>query len=35
MDSICLIEQGTIVEHGRHNDLMAKQGRYYALNQTL
>ncbi|EEX92608.1 cysteine/glutathione ABC transporter membrane/ATP-binding component [Vibrio orientalis CIP 102891 = ATCC 33934] len=35
MDSICLIEQGRIVEHGSHNELMAEQGRYYALNQTL
>jgi len=35
MDSICLIEQGAIVEHGSHDDLMAEQGRYYALNQTL
>lgn len=35
MDSICLIEQGEIVEHGSHNDLMQKQGRYYALSQTL
>lgn len=35
MDSICLIEQGRIVEHGNHDELMAEQGRYYALNQTL
>lgn len=35
MDSICLIEQGRIVEHGNHDALMAEQGRYYALNQTL
>lgn len=35
MDSICLIEQGEIVEHGSHNDLMQQKGRYYALSQTL
>lgn len=35
MDSICLIEQGRIVEHGNHDELMAEQRRYYALNQTL
>lgn len=35
MDSICLIEQGEIVEHGSHNELIAKQGRYFALTQTL
>ncbi|ANW23242.1 cysteine/glutathione ABC transporter ATP-binding protein/permease CydC [Vibrio coralliilyticus] len=35
MDSICLIEQGQIVEHGGHQALLEKQGRYFALNQTL
>jgi ATP-binding cassette subfamily C protein CydC len=35
MDSICLIEQGQIVEHGNHQALLEKQGRYFALNQTL
>ncbi|WFB47029.1 heme ABC transporter ATP-binding protein/permease CydC [Vibrio coralliilyticus] len=35
MDSICLIEQGQIVEHGSHQVLLEKQGRYFALNQTL
>ncbi|AXN30128.1 MULTISPECIES: heme ABC transporter ATP-binding protein/permease CydC [Vibrio] len=35
MDSICLIEQGQIVEHGSHQALLEKQGRYFALNQTL
>lgn len=35
MDSICLIEQGQIVEHGSHQTLLEKQGRYFALNQTL
>lgn len=35
MDSICLIEQGEIVEHGSHQALLNQQGRYFALNQTL
>ncbi|KJY84874.1 amino acid ABC transporter permease [Vibrio galatheae] len=35
MDSVCLIEQGEIVEHGSHHALIEKQGRYYQLNQTL
>ncbi|RTZ16621.1 cysteine/glutathione ABC transporter ATP-binding protein/permease CydC [Vibrio aquaticus] len=35
MDAICLIEQGQIVEYGNHQDLLAQQGRYYTLNQTL
>ncbi len=35
MDAICLIEQGQVVEHGSHDALLAKQGRYYQLNQTL
>lgn len=35
MDSICLIEQGQIVEHGSHSELITQQGRYYALSQTL
>lgn len=35
MDSICLIEQGEIVESGSHSQLIAKQGRYFELNQTL
>ncbi|MEX0336306.1 cysteine/glutathione ABC transporter ATP-binding protein/permease CydC [Vibrio tubiashii] len=35
MDSICLIEQGEIVEHGTHQQLIEQQGRYFALNQTL
>ncbi len=29
MDSICLIEQGEIVEHGSHSDLLAQKGRYF------
>ncbi len=35
MDAVCLIENGQIVEHGTHRDLLAKQERYYQLNQTL
>lgn len=35
MDSICLIEQGEIVEHGSHQELLRQKGRYYELNQTL
>lgn len=35
MDTICLIEQGEIVEHGNHHQLLAEQGRYFQLNQTL
>ncbi|MZI93678.1 cysteine/glutathione ABC transporter ATP-binding protein/permease CydC [Vibrio sp. CAIM 722] len=35
MDSICLVEQGQVVEHGSHDELLAQQGRYYQLNQTL
>ncbi|MBA5761637.1 cysteine/glutathione ABC transporter ATP-binding protein/permease CydC [Vibrio sp. 404] len=35
MDAVCLIENGQIVEHGSHHDLLAKQERYYQLNQTL
>ncbi len=35
MDSICLIEQGEIVESGSHDALIAQQGRYFELNQTL
>lgn len=35
MDSICLIEQGEIVEEGDHATLLAQQGRYFQLHQTL
>ncbi|EGA70354.1 cysteine/glutathione ABC transporter membrane/ATP-binding component [Vibrio sinaloensis DSM 21326] len=35
MDTICLIEQGEIVEQGSHQDLLAQGGRYHQLNQTL
>ncbi len=30
-DAIMVIEQGTILERGDHNDLIAQQGRYYKL----
>ncbi|NGZ68385.1 cysteine/glutathione ABC transporter ATP-binding protein/permease CydC [Vibrio aestuarianus subsp. cardii] len=35
MDAICLIEQGEIVEYGSHQAVLAQQGRYYQLNQSL
>jgi ATP-binding cassette subfamily C protein CydC len=35
MDAICLVEKGQVVEFGGHQELMAKQGRYFQLNQTL
>ncbi|MEZ9229900.1 cysteine/glutathione ABC transporter ATP-binding protein/permease CydC [Vibrio amylolyticus] len=35
MDKVCLIEQGEIVELGSHDELLAKQGRYFQLTQTL
>ena len=33
-DKICVIDDGFIEEEGRHEDLMARQGAYYRLNQT-
>ncbi len=30
-DQILVIENGNIVEQGRHEELIAKQGRYYDL----
>ncbi|MCG3758819.1 heme ABC transporter ATP-binding protein/permease CydC [Vibrio cincinnatiensis] len=35
MDTICLIDQGEIVEQGNHSTLLAQQGRYHQLYQTL
>lgn len=35
MDTICLLDQGVIVEQGDHSTLLAQQGRYYQLHQTL
>lgn len=35
MDSICLIDQGEIVEQGDHASLLAQQGRYFQLQQKL
>lgn len=33
-DTILVLEAGKIVESGRHDELLAKQGLYYRLNQT-
>ncbi|NLS11367.1 cysteine/glutathione ABC transporter ATP-binding protein/permease CydC [Vibrio sp. SM6] len=35
MDSICLMEQGAIVEQGSHAELLAEKGRYYQLWQSI
>lgn len=35
MDSIVLIEQGEIVEHGSHETLLNQQGRYFQLRQAI
>lgn len=35
MNSICLIEAGEIVEHGTHQTLLAAEGRYHQLHQSL
>ncbi|NVC93193.1 cysteine/glutathione ABC transporter ATP-binding protein/permease CydC [Vibrio natriegens] len=35
MDNICLMEQGEIIEQGNHNTLIAQQGRYFQLLQSL
>lgn len=35
MNQICLIEDGSIVEQGTHDDLIGLQGRYHRLHQTL
>lgn len=35
MDNICLIEAGEIVEYGTHQALLAAEGRYHQLHQTL
>ena len=32
-DQILVIEEGTIVEEGTHNKLLAKKGRYYNLHK--
>ena len=33
-DSIAVLEQGRIVEHGSHDDLLARQGLYYHLHAS-
>ncbi|HEY7458923.1 MAG TPA: ABC transporter ATP-binding protein [Xanthobacteraceae bacterium] len=33
-DKICVIDAGRIVESGRHDDLIARRGRYHALYET-
>ncbi|MFA0630051.1 cysteine/glutathione ABC transporter ATP-binding protein/permease CydC [Vibrio sp. 10N.222.49.A3] len=35
MDSIVLIEQGEIVEHGSHEKLLNEEGRYFQLRQAI
>ncbi|OEF25909.1 heme ABC transporter ATP-binding protein/permease CydC [Vibrio rumoiensis] len=35
MDSICLMEQGKVVEQGTHRELLAQQGLYQRLHQRL
>ncbi|OEF00127.1 cysteine/glutathione ABC transporter ATP-binding protein/permease CydC [Vibrio crassostreae 9ZC13] len=35
MDSIVLIEQGEIVEHGSHETLLNEEGRYFQLRQAI
>ncbi|PFG55992.1 ATP-binding cassette subfamily C protein CydC [Vibrio sp. ES.051] len=35
MDNICLMEQGEIIEQGHHQTLVAQQGRYHQLLQSL
>ena len=32
-DMICVIHKGMIVEHGTHEQLLARRGRYYLLAQ--
>ena len=34
-DTICLLEDGKVLELGHHDALLAKQGRYFELHQTL
>ncbi len=33
-DKICVMDEGRIIETGRHDELIARRGRYYALYQT-
>jgi ABC-type multidrug transport system fused ATPase/permease subunit len=34
MDTICVLEQGRIVESGNHGDLLRRQGYYWQLHQS-
>ncbi|MCX6179642.1 MAG: ABC transporter ATP-binding protein [Chlorobiales bacterium] len=34
MDTICVLEQGRIVENGNHGDLLRRQGYYWQLHQA-
>ena len=33
-DQIILLENGTIIEKGTHNELLSKKGKYYELFET-
>ncbi len=33
-DKICAMDEGRIIESGKHDELIARRGRYYALYQT-
>jgi len=35
MDQICLMDEGRIIEHGKHQQLLAQKGRYAELCQRL
>ena len=35
MDSICLLESGSVAEQGTHDELTKKKGRYYQLTQSI
>ncbi|GAL30732.1 transport ATP-binding protein CydC [Vibrio variabilis] len=34
-DKVCLLEDGEVLELGHHDELLAAQGRYFELHQTL
>jgi len=33
-DLICVIQGGQVIEMGKHQELISKQGAYYSLNQA-